>query len=412
MRVRRWLPISLIALLLAGLLGLASGPAAAAPATDPAAGHEHAPPGWPAFPADDPFYKPPKGFENTAPGSILRKRRITPKAYGIPVPVRTWQLLVRSTDAHGRPVSVVSTVILPLIPPKDGQAKLFSYQIATDSLGSQCNPSYGLRVGLEKDTTGLFLPLASGWASVMTDYQGPDMQWTVGPMAGQATLDGIRAAEQLGADGIDTHTPVGVWGYSGGGQATAWAAQLQPRYAPELNVRGFVAGAFPGDLKKTLRGVNGGPFSGFAFGGVAGQLRAHPELRRLLTPEGKRELGRISQRCQLELLAMEPFKDIGKYAKTDLFTDPEVNRVMAESSTGKLTPTAPVLIQQSALDEIIRPEYNQGTYRQWCARGADVEYHLSLIPEHVVYDFGSIPQMWSWMQDRFAGKPTHGCTAR
>jgi hypothetical protein len=45
-------------------------------------------------------------------------------------------------------------------------------------------------------------------------------------------LDGIRAVKSFTGDrSIGADSPVAMPGYSGGAQATGWAAQLQPTYA-------------------------------------------------------------------------------------------------------------------------------------------------------------------------------------
>ena len=64
---------------------------------------------------------------------------------------------------------------------------------------------------------------------------------------GYFTLDGIRAA--LGAErlGLSPSAPVALWGYSGGGLATAWAAELCADYAPELDIVWAVLGSPVGD---------------------------------------------------------------------------------------------------------------------------------------------------------------------
>ncbi|WP_409497309.1 lipase family protein [Amycolatopsis sp. cmx-11-12] len=359
------------------------------------------------LPQDDPFYQPPSGFESAAPGTILRQREVNASTYLIPVPAKVYQVLVRTTDAKDRPVATVSTVFVPPLPP-NGQRPLLSFQIATDSLGSQCNPSYGLRAGLEKEVTGVWTALSNGWVSVITDYQGPRMAWSAGKMAGHAVLDGIRAAHNLPEAGLEGSGPVGAWGYSGGGQATAWAAQLQASYAPELNVKGWAAGAFAGDLKKTLKGLDGGAFSGFTLAGAVGVSREYPELSSLFNDKGRQLAEQIGQRCQLELVAMNPFKKINDYTNQDVFTDPVAGRVFAENKLGGAAPTAPVLVQQSILDEIIRPEYNQETASAWCAKGADVEYRLTAVPGHVGYAIGSIPGALTWLYNRFLDLPTNG----
>ena len=62
--------------------------------------------------------------------------------------------------------------------------------------------------------------------------------------------------------GLSPDAPVGLWGYSGGGLATAWAAEVCGDYAPELNIVGAVLGSPVGDLGHTFRRLNGTFFSG------------------------------------------------------------------------------------------------------------------------------------------------------
>ena len=56
------------------------------------------------------------------------------------------------------------------------------------------------------------------------------MAYTAGWLAARTVLDGIRAAIAFEPAGLaGGETPIGLWGYSGGGQATAWAVEQQPR---------------------------------------------------------------------------------------------------------------------------------------------------------------------------------------
>src|SRR5207237_1235757 len=82
----------------------------------------------------------------------------------------------------------------------------------------------------------MMLALQRGWAVVVSDYEGPQSAFGAARMAGHGVLDGIRAAEALSGTGLTgAQTPVGLWGYSGGGLATSWAAELAAGYAPDLN---------------------------------------------------------------------------------------------------------------------------------------------------------------------------------
>src|SRR3954462_11559859 len=63
------------------------------------------------LPEKDPFYKPPAGFEATAPGTVLRSRQVNLGGNGFGVP--GYQLLFRSSDTHGKRIAAVTTYALP-----------------------------------------------------------------------------------------------------------------------------------------------------------------------------------------------------------------------------------------------------------------------------------------------------------
>ena len=74
---------------------------------------------------------------------------------------------------------------------------------------------------------------------------------------GYHVLDGLRAALSTERLGLSPTAPIGLWGYSGGGLASAWAAEMSGSYAPELNIVGAVLGSPVGDLGHTFRRLNG-----------------------------------------------------------------------------------------------------------------------------------------------------------
>jgi len=61
-------------------------------------------------------------------------------------------------------------------------------------------------------------------------------------MSGHAVLDSVRAVRAAGL-GIGKRNPATLWGYSGGGLAAAWAAELHAGYAPELDFAGVAIGS-------------------------------------------------------------------------------------------------------------------------------------------------------------------------
>ena len=96
------------------------------------------------------------------------------------------------------------------------------------------------------------MALARGWAVAVTDYQGlgtpGDHAYMVGRALGPNVLDAMRAARDSPVE-LPDDGPAGILGYSEGGAAAAWAAQLQPTYAPDMPLFAVAAGAAAGDLE-------------------------------------------------------------------------------------------------------------------------------------------------------------------
>ena len=102
----------------------------------------------------------------------------------------------------------------------------------------------------------------------------------------------MRAALNTERLGLSPSAPVGLWGYSGGGLASAWAAEMSGAYAPELNVVGAVLGSPVGDLGHTFRRLNGTLLCpALPAMVVAALAHIYPDLNKIIqehaTDEGK-----------------------------------------------------------------------------------------------------------------------------
>lgn len=378
-------------------------PALAAPA--PAVARQAIP-----EPANDPFYQPPDGFESTAPGTVLRSRQVTVTGLGIPIPVDSWQTLARSTDAKGRPVAIASTLMIPSTRYPTGRRPLLSYQPAIDSLGDQCNPSYTLRTGTEKETPLLAMGLLNNWAVVVTDYQGPRNAFGAGPAEGHATLDGIRAAQRLTGTGLSgASTPVAMWGYSGGALATGAAAELLRSYAPELEVKGIASGGTPPDLRAVGRQIDGGTFSGLLLGVTVGISREYPETLNILDDAGKVLVRQIGDLCFDQLLSRFPFRRLSEFtAVPDPLADPRLTDVLRAIGLGKAAPPAPVYLYHSIFDELVPFAGARELRDTWCRGGTEVTFHADPLSEHVMLAVSGAPAAVSFLASRFNGIPAPG----
>lgn len=366
-------------------------------------------------PDADPFYAVPSGLEAQAEGTVLRSREVTVTLRGLPVPVKSWQLLYRSNDSKGRPIAAVATVLVPLTP-YSGRRPLVSYQAAIDSLGSHCNPSYTLRTGTQKELVSLVPLIAAGWAVVVPDFEGPRNAYGAGLVAGRTVLDGIRAAERFApAELAGTDTPVGLWGYSGGGQASAWAAEQQPVYAPELSVEAVAAGGVPPDLEQVARQIDGGLFFGIYAAVAVGLSREFPEvdIDALLNERGQALKERIGTECADELVLGYPMQRMSDYTTApDPLAVPRVRDVIAANRLGEATPTAPLFIYHSVLDELIPVVGPDALVSKYCAEGATLYYQRDVTGEHIAYAVTGGALAFTYLAARFAGPRRRAPAAR
>ena len=157
-----------------------------------------------------------------------------------------------------------------------------------------------------------------------------------------------------------------LWGYSEGGAAATWAAQLQPAYAPELRLLGTAAGGVPADVAAVARHLDGGAFFGFGVSALMGLDAAFPQLdlEQYLNAAG-RELFTTHQNDCLVQLLLPPFT-LNRYASIttqDVLARADVQAAFAVSKLGASAPQAPILLFHGLLDEVIPYERRHGAAR-------------------------------------------------
>jgi hypothetical protein len=362
----------------------------------------------PLPPDSDPFYAAPAGLAGYAPGAVLRSRTVTVTGLAIPMPVRAWQLLYRSSDAHGQPVADVTTLMVPALPFTGGGPRpLLAYQTAEDSLGTVCAPSYTLRAGTEKELALVAPALLGGWAVLMTDYEGPQSQYGVGAQAGHAVLDGIRAARSFSAGGV-SGSPVALMGYSGGALATAWAAEQQPAYAPEVRLAGVAEGGTPAYLAAVFDTIDGGPFAGLGFGAIVGISRGYPEadLPSVLNAAGRQLVSDVASACVYELAARYPYRSLDEFTTVpDAVRLPQFAGVLAATRLGQAVPAAPVFNYHATHDELVPVATADALVAGYCAAGVPVRTYRDPIGEHNSLAVSGAPLALAYLADRFANRP-------
>ncbi|MET9599876.1 lipase family protein [Streptomyces sp. NPDC006459] len=349
----------------------------------------------------------------TAPGDVVSSE---PSAFhplpGQPTGTRAWKIHYRSTTADGAPNIVSGTVIVPQ-DGRTGPRPLITYAVGTVGMGDSCAPSNNLPHGTAMEANLIQQLTLRGWAVVVTDYEGlgtPGVHtYTVGPSAGHAVLDAARAAQRLPGAGLSANGPVGIMGYSQGGQASSWAAELQGSYAPELQVKGTATGGVPADLLKVAEFNNGSYGSGLIFMAAAGQDAAFPELRldSYLNPLGRALVAGMKENCVAIDAIAGSFKRISDLTTRDPLAQPDWQARLNASRLGATAPAAPVYQYHALADELIPYGVGRRLRSDWCARGANVEFDTVWVGEHVSGVITHSLAAGNWLADRFAGRPTH-----
>lgn len=325
------------------------------------------------------------------------------------------RVMYSSLDREGHPVAVTGLVIAPRAP-WVGLSKrpVISYAAGTQGLADRCAPSRQTAQLSEYELLFMSQLLARGYTVVMTDYQGLGTPGTHTYMnreaQGHAVLDIVRAAQALGLRDTTTASPVGLQGYSQGGGAAAAAAELAGSYAPALRMKGAAVGAVPADLAATLTKIDGSTWAAFMLYGTAGLMASHHiEPSKVLSPTGVARLADAENSCVFDFARFSGLKSstLTNDARplSAWLADPVLATAVEENRIGRIRPSMPVLVSHSTLDDTIPYSVGKQLQRDWCAKGADVQFRPNLGAAHIG---GMIPftaDALGWWEARFAGLP-------
>ncbi len=381
----------------------------------------------PLTPDEDPFYQAPNGYEQAPPGTVLRSRVVELGFLGvIRQHITATQLLYRTTNLHGEPEVAVTTVLIPAQRDPELVCPVLSYQCAIDAVASRCFPSYALRRGagpigafVQSEFLLVAAALAEGWAVSVPDHEGCHGMWGSPYEPGYRILDGVRAALSCERLGLSPSAPVGLWGYSGGGLASAWAAELSAGYAPDLNVVGAVLGSPVGDPGSVARRLNRSVFAGLAALMIAALTDVFPGAKRVVeehaTEEGQALLEELRTMSTAAAVWRLHHVDISSYvdlSADELWDLPEVRHIFDETKLGKSTPDPAVLIVQAVHDPIISVDDVDALVETYSRNGAAIAYHRDRFCDHLLLHPLSAPMTLRWLRDRFNGRPLSEHSAR
>lgn len=363
----------------------------------------------------DAFYVPPSPLPNGKPGDVIRTRDVLLSSYQ---GARVQQIMYLSTDLHDRLVPVTGLLLTPLLQKPGDDNPLVVGAPGTRGLDDRCAPSKQADL-LEAGPTSPDYEIAQyqqlvtlGISVVVTDYEGQgtpgDPSYLVGESEGRNALDALRAAQQIKGSAVSADSPVGIAGYSQGGQAAAWAAELQPAYAPALHLKGVLAGGVPSDMLQLVNHLNGNLTggAGFALSTLVGLNHAYPELDLdgKLTAEGKQVIDRVKQSCLIEDFTTFGTTSVGEVTDPDVLSDPAWQKAYRTSLLGTKKPGAPAYLYHGTADTIVPFAQGDMLYHDWCAQGASVQYTALPGLEHLSGFIAGAPAGVQWLADRLAGK--------
>lgn len=254
-----------------------------------------------------------------------------------------------------------------------------------------------------------------GWTLVIPDYEGPYSEYGAGKIEGQITLDGIRAAENFKPLGLSTATPVGLWGYSGGAIATAWATTLQTSYAPDLNIVAVASDGTPADEIGTAKNFNHGLGNAVFSLGLSAALGVNRAYRQMVTPilnaKGHAAAESLKDGCDGQTSDGSP-PPTGHYSDYTTSSHPfDTPGVLNTAPKIDLPqpghwPVADAFVYQSTLDELVPVAGVDKMVQAWCEHGDTVHYYKSPAGEHITFAATAAPLALAYLISRFDGLPT------
>lgn len=386
----------------------------------------------PTKPSEDLFYSVPANISDYSEGDIIdwRVAPLMVRAVYYAINVKNvWQFLVRTIDQLGNATAIVTTVLEPYDADPE---KILSYQFAQDSPQVDCAPSYSILFGASMDTLEIQLEmyllatgLSKGWYVVTPDHEGVTNGFTVGKQSGQAALDSIRAVlASKDITGVSPDAKVALWGYSGGTVPSAWAAQMQPTYAPELsnNLVGVATGGLVVNITLTAEATDGTLFAGLIPLCIESIFQVYPEIGELFK-EVVTSLEKYSLFMEVQEMCLVP--GIVNYAFTEFFggDDPyfsdgwdfllrsEVQSVILENTLALEesggVPEVPMFIYHAYSDEVVPFLGAQQAYDNYCSWGVNsLEFSVSNSTGHALELVEGSGAALKWISDRLDGNGT------
>jgi len=309
-------------------------------------------------------------------------------------------------------VAVTGVIVVPKGKAPAGGFPVVTWAHGTNGMADQCAPS----ITAGSSTASANALLDKGWEFTASDYQGEGtpglMPYIDGKSAAQDTINIVRAARKL--HGSHASSNYVVWGHSEGGQTAMFGLHVGADYAPELKLKGVVAGAPPSQFNLIFTFLKNSPFRHYLLMATGGLNAAYGDtnapIDQVLTPKGIALLPELEKGCSSYLA--NNFKTIttDSVIKADPFTVPAWKAVLSENDPGTFTTAvdAPLLIIQGGHDEQIPVASTLLLSTHLCSAGQKVERWVYPGQSHAGVIVPSLGDMIHWIDDRFGASAVPG----
>ena len=326
-----------------------------------------------------------------------------------PAGMLAWQIRYLTTDDRGRVQEVTGMVVAPNSGERSATPrKVIAWTHGTWGVVQQCAPSQSPEFF---DMTPAIDAVRNGYVVVAPDYPGLGSTgphaYLVGTVAARATLDAVRAAQQIRSAGAGNR--FAVWGESQGGHAALWTGQLAGEDGAGLELVGVAAGAPPTDLAANLRQASDPNARAFltALTTVSWSeyYNVPLDLGRRSSPAIMRKLASncISVSSPPKLGALLGILTLRRDLKNvDLGKQAPWSRFVAANSTTPIQ-SVPVLIAQTKDDPLVSASVTRKFAQRLCANRVRVRWIDLPGKDHATTARQSALETLRWIDDRFAG---------
>ncbi|MDE3131996.1 MAG: lipase, partial [Acidobacteriota bacterium] len=186
----------------------------------------------------------------------------------------------------------------------------------------------------------------------------------------------------------------------------AWAAQLQPSYAPELELACVAAGAAAADVELAGPTLDGSFFSFFLAYGAIGYAAAYPELQLepYLVGDAAATIDGLRRTNIVQAAVRGPrFARVAQLTNPNVLELPSWRARLRENRLGTFAPATPILLHHARHDQIVAFEQSEQLLEDWRERGVDASLHITRGGfDHISGAVAGASVALDWVQRRLA----------